>query len=83
MAKILRCWLNDFPNSRGQISGLVNICMRFSKEEKFLPNLQIMELPTSRENKTLQNHMIFGLFDYDSLVLLHDAIEEYLYYNKD
>jgi hypothetical protein len=67
-----RAWVAPFD------AGLVNLSMRFDKEGT-IPSMDVRTFPRSREDRTPEQHVIFGLIDERDLPLLHDAIERYLH----
>lgn len=78
MNEILRCWINRVSNDRGQPLDLVNITMKFDKDT-IGPRMTEMIIPKSREEKdVLEKSINFGLIDIDSLIMLRDAINQFI-----
>jgi len=77
--KILRAWVSPFPNSRGNPSGMSSISLRVPKEEddKFPLKLEKYS-DIAAAIKRGESHYRLSLIDDDSLVILKEAIDDYL-----
>jgi hypothetical protein len=82
--KIKKAWISSAATS----DLLSTICLRFDKAEWdrmerliFSPPvvLQIDEFPDRETRQIEEKHVRIGLIDTDSLIILRDAINEYLF----
>jgi len=73
MSTPLRIWVADAGE------GLTSISFRFplNTSPEYTLNLQYMQLPHSRQDKTPEDHFNLGLLDDDGIDMLTDALNEW------
>lgn len=77
--KILRAWIAPFPGTNARPSGLSNISFRVPLDEHCQHPLQLRAadwIKTAIDNREM--HYSLGLIEDGSLIVLRDAINDYL-----